>query len=98
MDDETSDPRHDGCPGDVVREFLVHAVGAAAVAEVGMPHIVICRDSETGAVSYSGPFRDGIAALVFAERESALDQALNIGEPMQFSAAALSPAPMDAPG
>lgn len=74
-----------------VEEFLARALGAAAVGEVDLPHIVICRDEETGSVSYSGPFPNGLTALVFAERESALDQALNDGDPLRFSAAALYP-------
>lgn len=75
-----------------VYELLARAIGAAEVAEVEMPHIVICRDEETGVLSYSGPFTDGLEALVYAERESAVDRALNAGEPMRFSAAALYPA------
>ncbi len=74
-----------------LREFLVRAVGSAAVAEIDLPHIVVCRDEETGALSYSGPFPDALAALVFAERESVLDRELNDGEPMRFTPAALYP-------
>lgn len=90
-EDDTSSWRDD-LRVEVVHEFLVGVVGAAAAAEVEMPHIVVCQDSETGARSYSGPFPDGIAALVFAEAESAVDRALNDGAPLQFSVAALYPA------
>ncbi len=83
--------------GELLREFLVRAVGAAAIAEVDLPHIVVCRDDETGAVSYSGPFPNALAALVFAERESALDLALNDGPPMRFLAAALYSTPAAGP-
>lgn len=82
---------------EIVREILARAIGRAAVAELDMPHIVICRDETTGAVSYSGPFSDALEALVFAEHESALDRSLNIGEPMRFSAAALYPTPDHGP-
>ncbi len=82
---------------EIVREILARAIGRAAVAELDLPHIVICRDATTGAVSYSGPFPDALEALVFAERESALDRALNVGEPMRFSAAALYPTPSSDP-
>lgn len=81
---------------EVVHAFVSDAVGAAAREEIDLPHIVVCSDLETGAVSYSGPFRDGLSALVFAQRESDLDRTANTGRPMQFSVAALFPA--DEPG
>lgn len=74
---------------EVVQEFLARALATAAVAELDMPHIVVCRDTETGSVSYSGPFATGLAALVFAERETAIDRALNDGAPLEFGVAAL---------
>lgn len=88
-DDHTS--WRDDLRVDVVHEFLSRIVGAAALAEVEMPHIVVCRDDETGSVSYSGPFPDGVTALVFAERESAIDRELNADSPLGFSVAALYP-------
>lgn len=75
---------------EVVHAFVSDAVGAAAREEIDLPHIVVCRDPESGAVSYSGPFPDGLAALVSAERESRLDRVLNGGS-MDFSVAALFP-------
>lgn len=92
MNDE-DDPTNwrDDLRVEIVHEFLSGLVGAAGVAEVDMPHVVVCRDDETGAVSYSGPFPDGIAALVFAERECAIDRELNDGAPLEFSVAALYP-------
>lgn len=95
--DESGGSWGDDLRSEIVREILARAIGRAAVAELDMPHIVICRDDATGAVSYSGPFPDALEALVFAERESALDRALNIGEPMRFSAAALYPTPCSDP-
>ncbi|HET6153924.1 MAG TPA: hypothetical protein VFE15_13300 [Marmoricola sp.] len=76
---------------EVVHEFLARIVGSAESAKLDLPHIVVCRDIETGAVSYSGPFPDGVSALVFAERESAVDRELNDGEPLSFGVAALYP-------
>lgn len=71
---------------------VVHdAVSAAARAEIDLPHIVICRDPETSVVSYTGPFRDGMAALAFAERESERDRAFSPDGPMEFTVAALCP-------
>jgi hypothetical protein len=77
---------------DSFRDFLDRVVSAAEAEELDLPHIVVCSDKRTGSVSYSGPFRDGVAALVFAERESAVDRALNDGDPLTFSVAALYPA------
>lgn len=70
---------------EMVHAFLSQAVAAAAREEIDHPHIVVCRDAESGAVSYSGPYPDGLSALVVAEREAALD-------PMEFTVAALLPA------
>lgn len=77
---------------EVVNAFVSDAVGAAAREEIELPHIVVCRDVDTGAVSYSGPFPSGLEALLFADRESALDRAFNAQNPMEFSVAALFPA------
>lgn len=74
---------------EVVREILNKALGVAGVAELELPHIVISRDEETGSETYSGPFPDGLTALVFAEREVAVDRELNEGVPLVFRVAAL---------
>jgi hypothetical protein len=76
---------------EVVQEFLSRIVSATEVDELDLPHIVVCRDEETGAVSYSGPFRDGLDALLFAEREAVVDRELNDGDALRFSVAALYP-------
>lgn len=77
---------------EVLYAFLSKAVSAAAREEIDLPHVLICRDVETGAVSYSGPFPTGLAALAAAEREQQVDDATNDGPPMSFSVAALLPA------
>lgn len=89
--DEDSTSWRDDLRVEVVHEFLSRIVGAAEIAEVDLPHIVICRDGDTGAVSYSGPFATGMAALVFAEQESAVDRELNDGDHLCFTVAALYP-------
>lgn len=76
---------------EVVRAFVVRAVSGAAVAEVDLPHIVVCRDPETRTTSYSGPFPTAVDALVAAEREGAEDRRVGAGPPMEFSVAALFP-------
>jgi hypothetical protein len=90
-DDETSSWRDD-LRGEVIHEFLSRIVSAAELAELDLPHIVVCRDDATGSVSYSGPFPDGVSALVFAEQESVVDLEMNDGDPLTFSVAALYPA------
>ncbi len=74
---------------EAVHDFVARTVGAAAREEIDRSHILICRDSETGVVSYSGPFPNGLAALVAAEREREVDDATNDGAPMIYSVAAL---------
>ena len=93
MDDHAEDPTswRDDLRVERVHQFISEAVSAAEVAEVDLPHVVICHDDESGAVSYSGPFRDGLAALVHAERESAIDRALNDGQLLRFEVVVLYP-------
>ncbi|MET3962902.1 hypothetical protein ABIE44_002836 [Marmoricola sp. OAE513] len=99
MDDEREESSwRDDLRVEAVQEFLRGAVGDAGVAEMEMPHIVVCLDEETGSVSYSGPFPDGLTALVFAERESAVDRELNDGPQLLFSVAALYPTDPGAAG
>jgi len=76
---------------EMIHDFLSRAVAAAAGEEIDLPHIVVCSDRETGAVSYSGPFPDGLTALVAAEREATLDRRGITEAPMEFSVAALLP-------
>ncbi|MBO9522854.1 MAG: hypothetical protein J7518_15075 [Nocardioidaceae bacterium] len=76
--------------GEVVRGFVSDAVGAAAREEMDLPHLVICRDTETGIRSHAGPFPDGLSALVFAEREHASERAAG-NHTMSFEVAALFP-------
>lgn len=81
----------DGLRVEIVYEFLSRAICSAEAGEMALPHIVICHDEQTGSVTYSGPFPDGLAALVFAERECAMDSQLNEGAPLGFRVAALFP-------
>lgn len=74
--------------GEVVHGFVSDAVGAAAREEIDLPHVVICRDTESGTTSYAGPFDSGLSALHFAERESATERAAG-NRTMTFRVAAL---------
>lgn len=84
---------HDDTVVEVVHAFLVQVMSEAGREEIDLPHIVICRDSETGAVTYSGPFPNGLQALAAAERERTLDEATNDGVPLDFRVAALLDGP-----
>ena len=74
---------------EIMHAFLSRAVAAAAREEIDLPHIVICRDRETGAVSYSGPFPNGLTALVVTEREADSERRAGGVSTMEFSVAAL---------
>jgi len=93
MDDHDEDTTswRDDLRVDLVHQLLSEAVSAAEADEIDLPHVVVCHDDETGAISYSGPFGDGLAALVYAERESSIDRALNDGELLRFEVVALYP-------
>lgn len=80
---------YDDRRADLVHELLNYALGVAEAGELDLPHIVVCRDEETGSETYSGPFPNGLTALVHAERECAIDLELNDGPPLRFRVAAL---------
>jgi hypothetical protein len=92
MDDDDTRSWQDDLRVEAVQELLARVVSAAERDELDLPHLVVCRDEQTGVTSYTGPFRDGLAALVFAERESLVDRGLDDGDPLLFSVAALYPA------
>jgi hypothetical protein len=89
MRDEDGPGSRDEVPLEALVAFLRGVIGAAAVEEIDLPHIVICHDAETGATSYAGPYPDGLAALAAAELESCKDATSGMGRPMEFSVAAL---------
>jgi len=76
---------------ETVRELLSRAVTAAEMAELDLPHIVVCADVGTGLTTYSGPFADALAALSFAEEEAALDGSVFGESDLRYSVAALYP-------
>ncbi|MGO4257208.1 hypothetical protein [Marmoricola sp. RAF53] len=74
----------------VAYERLCRALTADAADDLGRPHIVLCRDDETGTVVYSGPFPDGITALTYADAANAVEPpAAELS--ISFSVAALLP-------
>ncbi|MCW2752763.1 MAG: hypothetical protein JWQ32_174 [Marmoricola sp.] len=60
---------------DDLYRLLTHAILAAEVELIDGPHIVICRDVETGAAMYSGPYPTGIEAMGKAHRDQESERA-----------------------
>jgi hypothetical protein len=54
---------------DDVYQLLTQAFLAAELELIDGPHIVICRDRETGAAMYCGPYPSGIEAMAKAHRD-----------------------------
>lgn len=52
------------------------------------PHIVVCRDTETGDAMYSGPFPTGLEALARAQRDHDSERAAG-STTLEFSVAPL---------
>ncbi|MGO4258507.1 hypothetical protein [Marmoricola sp. RAF53] len=91
---DADDDRRPDIPDEALHALVARAVGEAAREEIDLPHVVVCRDPQTGTVTYAGPFRDGLAALVHADRESRAEQG-DDGVPFEITVAALYPARAD---
>lgn len=70
-----------------------HAVAVAAI-EAALPHIVVFESPSGEGLSFSGPYDNGVDALVAAERELALERASSGVRPASFRVAPLYP-PLD---
>lgn len=70
-----------------------HAVAVAAI-EAALPHIVVFESPFGESLSFSGPYDNGVDALVAAEREFALERASPGVRPASFRVAPLYP-PLD---
>lgn len=73
MDDPT---RHDALVSTEAAIFVQWQLDlelADAAREAGLPHVVVCTDTHTGEFTLDGPYPDGQAATIAAERESGLD-------------------------
>lgn len=49
--------------------LLVRRLVEEAVAELDLPHVVICTHVATGITCYQGPYPDALAAATAAERD-----------------------------
>jgi len=81
---------------DHARDLLARLAGGLAAEEAAAmdrPHVVICRDPETGTASCQGPFVYGFAALVAAHRQAEIERACGSG--LEFTAYPLSPVSAD---
>jgi len=82
---------------DHARDLLARLTGGLAAEEAAAmdrPHVVVCRDPETGMASCQGPFIHGFAALVAAHRQTEVERACGSG--FEFTAYPLSPVSADA--
>lgn len=75
---------------DDVYLMLTEAYVASEVELIDDPHIVVCRDTETGVAMYSGPYRTGLEAMVRAQRDEESERAAGEST-LEFSVAPLFP-------
>jgi hypothetical protein len=62
-----------------------------AMAELGLPHIVVTRSTESGETTYSGPYATGPEALAAADVEWQLDRDAGGRGDLSFRVAAIYP-------
>lgn len=77
-----------------IRSFAVDM----GVAEMDLPHIVLCRDARGVTASFSGPYPSAIEALVAADLEYQIESESDGAESLTFHVAALYPAISPSPG
>ncbi len=75
---------------DDVYLMLTEAYVASEVALIDEPHIVVCRDTETGVAMYSGPYPTGLEAMTRAQRDAESERAAGEST-LEFSVAPLFP-------
>lgn len=68
------------------------------VAEMDLPHIVLCKDRRGTTASFSGPYRSAIEALVAADLEQRIEAEADGSDSLTFHVAALYPALRPAAG
>jgi hypothetical protein len=59
-------------PEELLR-LIAESVVDLEIDEIDGPHVVACRDVESGHAVYTGPYSSGLAALVAAETDRRLD-------------------------
>jgi hypothetical protein len=62
------------------------------VAEMDLPHIVLCRDSRGVSASFSGPYASAVEALVAADIEQQIESESDGQDALTFHVYALYPA------
>ncbi|MGE0166684.1 MAG: hypothetical protein AB7I40_06585 [Nocardioides sp.] len=60
----------DGRNAGEVYERLMATLVNEEVGSLMRPHIVVCSSRDTAMVCYSGPYPDGLSALIAAERDA----------------------------
>lgn len=78
-------------PRDLARDAIQVMEGCIQQLAEDMdgPHIVICRDLGAGITSYEGPYDDGLAAVLAADREASWDRRYDAGSMVRYSVAPL---------
>lgn len=80
------------CPhgaGDLER--IARVMYSMEIDEIDMPHVVVTTMSGSRLATYSGPYANGLAALVVAEAECRADLAAGGAGDVHFSVAPLYP-------
>jgi len=76
---------------EILREFLTGVVARTEMAELELPHLVVCSDERGEVTTYSGPFPDVLTALAYAESEAASCSTDPSSDDLTFTVAALYP-------
>jgi hypothetical protein len=88
----------DDSDGGRVPDALGNFVVGMGVAEVDLPHIVLCKDARGTTASFSGPYPSAVEALVAAELEQRIEAEADGPDALTFHVAALYPALRPTPG
>lgn len=80
-----------GGRAEVLGQRLVDMLVCGAVKDADLPHVLVCTDSATGAVSITGPYPDGFSALCAAEADHVSERSQHAESSMVFSVMSLIP-------
>lgn len=76
---------------DVLGQRLMDMLVCGAGSDIDLPHVLVCTDHATGAVSFSGPYHNGLAALCAAEADHVSERRQDSDSSMVFSVRSLVP-------
>jgi hypothetical protein len=84
-----SEPQFSHGAGDMER--IARIMYSMEIDEIDMPHVVVTNIAGGALATYSGPYPNGLAALVVAETERRMDLAAGGTGDVSFSVAPLYP-------